>query len=161
MPPTLDHPAARDHDGVDVRRGGRERHLRRQAARGPDRVQPYRDEIREPTRCDPAGVRPAQAGVAGRTERLDQGRRGEGASPAGAQPPACISSPRASSSRSVTACWSLPSEIGEPASRSSVAGPMPSARSRSVVGHKQAQVRLSPSNRMSPAVRWVACTAVV
>ena len=41
------------------------------------------------------------------------------------------------------------------------AGPIPSARSASVVGQKQAQARLPPSSSMSRLARWVACTTVV
>ena len=46
--------------------------------------------------------------------------------------------PRASASRSITAWLSLPSVSGLPAAVSALAGPMPSARSASVVGQKQA-----------------------
>ena len=73
----------------------------------------------------------------------------------------CISSALASSIGSTTACWSLPSESGAPASCSARAGPMPSARSRSVVGHRHTPVPEPPSSAMSASVRWVACTAVV
>ena len=53
---------------------------------------------------------------------------------------------------------------GQPGARRRAArrlGPMPSPRSRSVVGQKQAEVPLRPSRATSPSVRWVACTAVV
>ncbi len=50
--------------------------------------------------------------------------------------------PRASSNRSMTAWLSLPRLSGLPASASCGAGPIPSARSRSVVGQKQTPVRL-------------------
>ena len=73
----------------------------------------------------------------------------------------CISTARISSNRSITAWLSEPSVRVAPASCNRRAGPMPSARSRSVVGQKQTLVRLSPSSRMSSSVRWVACTAVV
>ena len=59
------------------------------------------------------------------------------------------------------ACWSEPRAIGLPASKRARAGPMPSARSRSVVGQKQAVVRDEPSSLMSRSLMWVACTAVV
>ena len=56
----------------------------------------------------------------------------------------CSSSPRISSNGSITACWSLPRQSGLPASASARAGPMPSARSRSVVGQKQTPVPVPP-----------------
>ena len=71
----------------------------------------------------------------------------------------CISTARISSNRSITAWLSEPSVRVAPELRNRRAGPMPSARSRSVVGQKQTLVRLCPSRRMSPSVRWVACTA--
>ena len=52
--------------------------------------------------------------------------------------------------------WSEPSEIGLPASCRARLGPMPSARSRSVVGQMQAPVPVPPSSSMSCSVRWVA-----
>ena len=70
------------------------------------------------------------------------------------------STARASSSRSITACESLPSESRAPASRSRRAGPMPSARSRSVVGQRQQVEPASPRSPMSTSVICVACTAV-
>ena len=51
--------------------------------------------------------------------------------------------------------------IRQPASCSRRAGPMPSARSRSVVGVMQTLVPVVPSSSMSSSVRWVACTTVV
>ena len=47
------------------------------------------------------------------------------------------STARASSNMSITACESLPSDSDAPASLSRRIGPIPSARSRSVVGHTQ------------------------
>ncbi len=61
----------------------------------------------------------------------------------------------------MTAWLSEPSESGEPARWRATAGPMPSARSRSVVGHMQVPVPESPSRAMSSSVRWVLCTPVV
>ena len=70
------------------------------------------------------------------------------------------STARASSSRSITAWESLPSVKRAPASRSARDGPIPSARSRSVVGQKQHQHAAPPSSSASASVRWVAWTAV-
>ena len=67
----------------------------------------------------------------------------------------------ASSNRSITAWLSEPRQRGLPASASDRAGPIPSARSRSVVGQKQAVVRVAPRRATSSPVRWVAWTAVV
>ena len=47
-----------------------------------------------------------------------------------------------------------------PASAARRAGPIPSARSRSVVGQKQQQARRRRAAAMSASSRWVACTAV-
>lgn len=68
---------------------------------------------------------------------------------------------RASSNRSITAWLSLPRLSGLPASCSRLAGPIPSARSRSVVGHMQIVVPEPPSSVMSSSVRCVAWTAEV
>ena len=67
---------------------------------------------------------------------------------------------RASSNGSMTACESLPVASEAPASSSRRAGPMPSARSRSVVGQRQAVTPAPPSSATSSSVRWVAWTAV-
>src|SRR6266540_2243333 len=67
---------------------------------------------------------------------------------------------RDSSNRSMTAWLSLPTHNGLPAVASAAAGPMPSARSRSVVGHMQTVVRVAPRRRMSSSLRQVAWTAV-
>ena len=72
-----------------------------------------------------------------------------------------ISTARISSNGSITAWLSLPRVSGLPASWSSRLGPTPSPRSRSVVGQKQATVRVVPRWRMSSVVTRVACTAVV
>ncbi len=61
----------------------------------------------------------------------------------------------------MTAWLSLPSDSGLPACWSRVAGPMPSARSRSVVGHMQVPVPVPPSRAMSASVRCVLWTPVV
>ena len=60
----------------------------------------------------------------------------------------------------MTACESLPVASDAPASSSRRAGPMPSARSRSVVGHRQAVTPAPPSSATSSSVRCVAWTAV-
>jgi hypothetical protein len=63
------------------------------------------------------------------------------------------STARASSNMSITAWLSLPRHSGDASAR---AGPMPSARSRSVVAHMHTVV--PPRRRMSPSVRCVAWT---
>ena len=60
-----------------------------------------------------------------------------------------ISSPRISSNRSMTAWLSLPRVSRPPASCSRRAGPMPSPRSRSVVGQMQTLVPVVPSSSTS------------
>ena len=70
------------------------------------------------------------------------------------------STARASSSRSITACESLPRVSRTPESRIARAAPMPSARSRSVVGHRQHHPPAAPSRSRSASAAWVACTAV-
>ena len=64
----------------------------------------------------------------------------------------CISMPRSSTKGSMMTFWSEPSEIGLPASCRARLGPMPSARSRSVVGQMQAPVPVPPSSSMSRSV---------
>ena len=71
------------------------------------------------------------------------------------------STPRASSSMSITAWLSLPRVSVQPAAASARAGARPSPRSRSVVGHRQANTPLPPSRSRSAASTWVACTTVV
>ena len=73
----------------------------------------------------------------------------------------CISRARISSKGSTTAWLSLPRHSGTPAVASAPAGPIPSPRSRSVVGQKQARVPVRARRATSSSVRWVACTAVV
>ena len=74
----------------------------------------------------------------------------------------CVSSSqRASASRSITALLSVPRLIGQPAAARARAGPIPSARSASVVGHRQHEVCVAPSTSMSSRSRWVACTTVL
>ena len=73
----------------------------------------------------------------------------------------CISRARISSNGSTTAWLSLPRHSGTPAVASAPAGPIPSPRSRSVVGQKQARVPVRARRATSSSVRWVACTAVV
>ena len=66
---------------------------------------------------------------------------------------------RASSKGSMTACESLPVASAAPASASRRAGPMPSARSRSVVGQRQTAAPAPPSSATSSSVRCVAWIA--
>ena len=61
----------------------------------------------------------------------------------------------------MTAWLSEPRESGEPAFCRATAGPMPSARSRSVVGHMQVPVPEPPMSAMSSSVRCVLWTPVV
>ena len=68
------------------------------------------------------------------------------------------SSPCVSRRASRTTCWSEPSAIVAPASASSRAGPMPSARSASVHGHMTIVVPPCPSVAMSASDRCVAWT---
>ena len=72
-----------------------------------------------------------------------------------------ISRPRSSSNGSMTAWLSLPIVSRQPASYKRLAGPIPSARSRSVVGVMHTLVRVPPSSATSSSVRWVAWTTVV
>ena len=79
------------------------------------------------------------------------------------RPPASRSSSstaRASSNRSMNACESEPSESVAPAPARLLIAPIPSARSRSVVGQTQQHAPASPSSRTSASSRCVACTAV-
>ena len=61
----------------------------------------------------------------------------------------------------MTAWLSLPRVSVHPAAASGRAGARPSPRSRSVVGHRQANTWLPPSTSRSAAPTWVACTTVV
>lgn len=67
---------------------------------------------------------------------------------------------RASSKMSITACESLPTASRAPAARSAVAGPIPSARSRSVVGQRQTVAPAAPSSSRSRSLGWVTWIAV-
>ena len=60
----------------------------------------------------------------------------------------------------MTACESLPSDSDAPASASTLMRPMPSARSRSVVGQTQQHAAAPPRSPTSASVRCVAWTAV-
>ena len=142
--------AAADDDVAHV--GGRRgEHGARQrvvdgGARRADRVEGDRRQVGEGAGLDAAGVGPAEA------------ERGRARSPSAAAPAASwrprssvarrssSSTARASSSRSMTACESLPSVRRAPASRRANVGPMPSARSRSVVGQMQHEQRAAPSS---------------
>ena len=66
----------------------------------------------------------------------------------------------ASSKGSMTAWASDPTHISIPAARKAAVGPIPSASSRSVVGQMQQRDPLAEIRSMSPAVTWVAWTAV-
>ena len=68
---------------------------------------------------------------------------------------------RASSKRSITACESDPRLNNPQPASSAAAGPMPSPRSRSVVGQKHTPVAVRSRSARSSSVRWVAWTAVV
>ena len=146
---THDHLAA-DHDVVDVGRRGREHDALEQLTRGGHRPS-------APSRDEPCTGRPAHPPRAARP-RASRGWRGRWWSPPASRLGASwlprtrfasrssSSTARASSNRSITACESEPSASGDPASRNARAGPMPSARSRSVVGHRHTVVRLAPSS---------------
>ncbi len=108
----------------------------------------------------PPALRPAEAGVsvaewppaAGSARR---GCRARGSPTARGAPPRAT--PRTGRSRRVSRSRG---RAPIPASRSARAGPMPSARSRSVVGHRHTVDRLAPSVTTSASVRWVAWTAL-
>ncbi|CAM3572520.1 hypothetical protein STAL104432_25625 [Streptomyces albus] len=125
------------------------------------------------TESSPTVVKSARAPV---SSRLDSGQPSAVCPPSVAARSSCpavqwprvrlarrssSSSARASSNRSMTAWLSLPSDSAAPARSSAGAGPMPSARSRSVVGHMHTPVPDRPIRRMSSLSRWVAWTAVV
>ena len=147
--PFGDDPAAVDDHIGDVSRRGREHDLLGGAAGacGRSRGVRRRGRPRAPAAIRPASGQPRLAwpsivsactSSAGRNRpRCNESSR------------SCISRPRASSSRSITACWSLPRLSPAPL-RSARAGPMPSARSRSVVGQKHAVVRPAPADRCRP-----------
>ena len=123
-------------------------------------VERDRREVGERARLEPAALGPAERRVAARGRRAQQ-LRGAGArraTPVARRSSSSIA--RASSNRSITACESLPTASDAPASRSRRAGPMPSARSRSVVGHRQTVTPAPPSSATSSSVRCVAWTAV-
>ena len=139
-------------------RSPRRRRCRRCARRPVSRVT---RSARAPTAIA-AGVGEARASGARRRSRRPAARRPTSARAPG-WPAARRARRRASprTGRSPRGCPSRAS-AATPASRSARDGPMPSPRSRSVVGQKQARVRLRPSRRdVARRSRWVACTAVV
>ena len=97
---------------------------------------------------DAAGVRPAQRAVPGDGERLDQLGRPEVAALAGDQPLVQLEQPRLLEQVDDRV---LVAAEGQRATRRRAGGggPMPSARSRSVVGQKQTAVPLEPRAVMS------------
>ena len=151
------------------RRGGRRPRsprTRRSPARRRDRHRPC-----APSRGGSSSGRPAHPARCARP-RASRGWRARSPSPSRAAtatswcprvPDASRSSSstaRASSSRSITACESLPRVTSAPAARRSDAEAMPSARSRSVVGHRQHQQWCPPSSPTSRPVTYTAWTAV-
>ena len=118
-------------------------------------------EVGQRARSMPPALGPAEAGRAVRRWRPGSrlgGRGGRRGTPVASR--SSSSTARASSNRSITAWESLPRRARTPASRSAAAGPMPSARSRSVVGQRQHRARRAEQVATSLAVRWVAWTAV-
>ena len=160
--------------------------LRRSSGRPPSRgVRPRRRPRRR--RCSRRARCPRCAGTRGRARpgrraarrrsrprRPSRARRGRrwwrpSSSSAAVQWPRCCVASRSSSSTarissngSITAWLSEPSVSRAPASCSRRDGPMPSPRSRSVVGQKRGVGRGAPPRAaMSSSVRWVACTSDV
>src|SRR6266511_3606500 len=78
--------AAPDHDGVDVRGGGGEHHLRRVDPGGARGAQPDADQVGRRAGRDPPGLRPTQAGVTVHRRRPQQRRAVEVAAPQRPQP---------------------------------------------------------------------------
>jgi len=142
-----DDPAA-DDDGVHVGGGARIEGLGRRRPSRTRGVELDRDQVsgcpaaRRPPPCQPscswpAVVNAASSSLVSNRPRSPLARRSS------------ISRARASSRRSMTACWSEPRLRGEPASRRARAGPIPSARSRSVVGQMQTPVPERPRRSTS------------
>ena len=113
-------------------RPGRGRHAR------PGSIRPASDQ---PRLRWPASVRAATSSAGVKRPRSRLASRSS------------ISRARASSSRSMTAFWSLPRVRGAPASSRRRAGPTPSARSRSVVGQTLIDVPVAASAAMSRGLR--------
>ena len=142
---------AHDDAPADRRRGARRPRwprTRRRASASSAPVPAVRTESRRDRRQVGQARRPRCA-----RRRASRGWRGRARSPSAAAPRrrggrarrvarrSSSSTARASSSRSMTACESLPSVSRAPASRRANVGPMPSARSRSVVGQRQHEHR--------------------
>ena len=134
-----------------------------QAARGPDRVQPHRDQVggRRPERsgrppASPGRRVPAAASASTRAAGVKR------AAPTGAQPLVHLQPARLLEQVDHRVLVAAQRERRAGVAQFARAGPMPSARSRSVVGHRQAQCpAVAEQPRCRRAVRWVACTAVV
>ena len=94
-------------------------------------------------------------------ERVEQGPRAEAATPTAQQPLMGFQPAGLLERVGDDVLVSAETEDRTPARASARAGPMPSARSRSVVGQKHACTARSPSRDTSSASRWVACTTVV
>ena len=156
-----DHRASVDHHIGDIGCGSGEDDVLggRLIARGADRINLNCNEVRSCTDDELTGVRPAESAVA--VEVAARNRRSAAMVPRVREAKAFVElTARASSNRSITAWLSEP-RLNSPRPASSAgAGPMPSPRSRSVVGQKHTPGRCSMS-AMSLDVRWVACTAVV
>ena len=121
---------------------------------GPRRSPPGRPAAITPPPGRPDCVYPARVAAASSSAGVNRPRHV-------VRSRSCISSPRSSSNGSMTACESLPRVSGEPASRRARAGPIPSARSCSVVGQMQHAGAGAAERRDVGSLRWVACTAVV
>ena len=150
--------AAGDDDRGHVGGGGREHQVVdgwRGGCRQADRVQGDRDQVGQVAGGEAAGV-PAEGGHAG------LGGRGQSARPAVALPAggqALVQPDRPGLLEQVDHGVAVrPQAEGLPAPARARAGPIPSARSRSVVGQRQTAVPVAPRRATSSPVRWVAWT---
>ena len=148
-----------DDDRVDVGSGRGVDRLARVDAGRSHGVEPDGHQVGARARLKLAGVGPAEGSVSG--ERVHQLARGEPAAFTAGQPLVHferaglveqVDAPRADRSRARSASRRR---------ASARAGPMPSARSRSVDRAHADRRAAGPSRAMSAALRWVACTAVV
>ena len=131
------------------------------AAGGPHRGEVHRDEVRRRPDGDPPGLRPAErAGGRWPWRRSAAPRRtsARGCRYAAARAARRAASPRAG--RSPPGCRCRPTAGSRPRA-SDANAPMPSASSRSVVGHRQTPVPDGREEVEVPSLRCVACTAVV
>ncbi len=122
-----------------------------------------RDQVGARADGDPAGVGPAQRGVAGDGRRVSSSAGGRSGPGVRVRSRSSSSTARASSNRSITAWLSLPRlQRGRPASASPPGRP-DAVGQVAFGGRAEADTvcRLSPSRSRSSSVRWVACTAVV